>query len=175
MSHLEKTLAALEAEHPGVIQEKIEFRGETTIVVAPDVVKAVLAFLKNTPELDYNYLADLAAVDYSPAEPRFAVSYIPYSLRYNTRFRVKTFAADSYEPELDTVSDLYLSANWQEREAYDMMGISFTGHPDQRRILMPADWEGHPHRKDYPLGYEEVQFSFNRRDVDKRKNYAKRS
>lgn len=173
MSHLSKTLDAINALFPDAIQETIEFRGETTIVVDPGAVKGILWFLKENTDLDYNFLADLAAVDYSPAEPRFAVSYIPYSMRHNTRFRVKTFAPDSYEPVLDSVADIYLSADWQEREAYDMMGIDFKGHPDMRRILMPMDWEGHPHRKDYPLGYEEIQFSFNREDVDKRKNYAK--
>ncbi len=173
MSHIEKTIATMQSVFPGAIQEVIEFRGETTVVIASDLLVDVCRRLRDDAELDYNVLADLAAVDYWPAEPRFAISYLPYAMQRNARFRLKVFLPGK-TPNVDTVSTIWPSANWQEREAYDMMGIKFNGHPDMRRILMPADWEGHPHRKDYPLGYEEVQFSFNIEEIDKRKKYAKR-
>ena len=77
------------------------------------------------------------------------------------------------QPEVPTLEGIYPNANWHEREVHDMFGIKFEGHSDMRRILMPHDWEGHPLRKDYPLGYEEVQFSFNVDEIDRRKPYAK--
>jgi NADH-quinone oxidoreductase subunit C len=76
-------------------------------------------------------------------------------------------------PSLSTIEGVYPNANWHEREIWDMFGIRFEGHSDLRRILMPEDWEGHPLRKDYPLGYEEVQFTFNYDEIDARKPYAK--
>jgi len=88
------------------------------------------------------------------------------------RVRLKVLVPEE-DPEVPTVTNVYINADWYEREAWDMMGIKFAGHPDLRRLLMPADWEGHPHRKDYPLGYEEVQFSFNWREIDAKKPYAK--
>ncbi len=89
-----------------------------------------------------------------------------------TSLRVKC-AVDGDAPTLPTVTGVYRNAGWPEREVYDMFGVTFAGHPDPRRILMPADWEGHPLRKDYPLGYEEVQFTFNFNEIDRKKPYAK--
>jgi NADH-quinone oxidoreductase subunit C len=80
---------------------------------------------------------------------------------------------DGNAPHIETIEKIYPMANWKEREIWDLMGITFDGHSDPRRIVLPADWVGHPLRKDYPLGYEEVQFSFNKEDVDRRKPYAK--
>lgn len=103
---------------------------------------------------------------------RFAVSYHIYSLLYNRRLRIKVFVNED-EPVVPTVTNVWPAANWLEREINDMMGIRFEGHPDMRRLLMPDDWQGHPHRRDYPLGYETIQFSFNVEDILKHKPFAK--
>lgn len=172
MNHIEKTIAAIRAKFPAAIQEVIEFRGEVTAIIGKDSLVEVCQLLRDDPDLNYNFLADLAAVDYYPDEPRFAVSYMPYAMATNARLRLKVLIP-SDNPELPSVQSVWANANWHEREAYDMMGIRFIGHPDLRRILMPHDWVGHPHRRDYPLGYEEVQFSFNWREIDAKKPYAK--
>ncbi len=172
MNHVEITVAAIKAKFPEAVVEVIEFRGETTVVVKPESIVAVSRFIHDDPELNYTYLADLAGVDYYPDEPRFAISYIPYAMAANARFRLKVYLPGD-DPQLDSVTGVWRNADWFEREAFDMLGIKFNNHPDLRRLLMPADWVGHPHRKDYPLGYEEVQFSFNWREVDSKKPYAK--
>lgn len=171
-THLEKTIAALKAKFPEAIQEVTEFRGETTVVIKPEALLEVARFIKDDPELGYKTLADLAAIDYYPAEPRFALSYLPFAMTATTRFRLKVFL-EGDSPVVDSVVEVWRHADWYEREAFDMFGIKFNNHPDLRRILMPADWVGHPLRKDYPLGYEEVQFSFNWREIDGKKPYAK--
>jgi NADH-quinone oxidoreductase subunit C len=127
------------------------------------------------PGLIYNFLSDISPVDYYPDADRpgrFAVSYHIYSMLYNRRLRVKAYLQED-EPVISTVSDIWPAANWLEREAYDMMGITFEGHPYLKRILMPEDWDGHPHRRDYPLGYETIQFSFNAEEIQKHKPLAK--
>jgi NADH-quinone oxidoreductase subunit C len=128
--------------------------------------------LRETPDLTFNRLASLTAVDYWPDEPRFSVIYqcfsIPHGEYLGLRVPLQGAAA-----ELPTIESVYLNANWFEREVYDMFGIIFSGHSDLRRLLMPQDWEGYPQRKDYPLGYEEIQFSFNFDEIDRRKRYAK--
>jgi len=150
----------------------IEFRGELTFVIAADHIVDVCQFLKETEGLEYNFLSDITAVDYYPDEPRFAVCYHLYSMLYNRRLRLKVpLSGDN--PHVPSIVSVWKSADWEEREAYDMMGIVFDGHPALRRILMPDDWEGYPQRKDYPLGYEQVQFSFNYNDIDRIKPYAK--
>lgn len=172
MNHVEKTVAAIKSQFPEAVENVIEFRGETTVVVKPESIRAVSRFIHDNPELNYTYLADLAGVDDYPGEPRFAVSYIPYAMTANARVRLKVHLPGD-DPQMDSVTDVWRNADWYEREVFDMLGIKFKGHPDLRRILMPADWVGHPHRKDYPLGYEEVQFSFNWREIDAKKPYAK--
>lgn len=155
-----------------------EFRGETTIVVDPRSVVDVLLYLRNTPGLVYNFLSDISAVDYYPDPPtekrpeRFGVSYHIYSMLYNRRLRVKVFAMEE-DPVIPSVTPKWPAANWLEREIADMMGIRFEGHPDPRRLLMPDDWDGHPHRRDYPMGKETVQFSFNVEDILKHKPSAR--
>ena len=114
-------------------------------------------------------------VDYWPdmTRPgRFGVSYHLYSMLYNRRIRLKVYLPDE-DPEVETVTGVWPGANWLEREIADLMGIKFKGHPDQRRLMMPDDWNGHPHRRDYPLGYETVMFSFNAEEIMKHKPFAK--
>jgi NADH-quinone oxidoreductase subunit C len=170
MTHLDTTLAALKDKFPDDLESVVEFRGETTAVIRADANVAVLGFLKET--LGYNFLADLTAYDDWPAEPRFKVVYQLRNLLGPVSLRVKC-AVHGEAPTLASVTGVYPAANWQERELFDMFGLQITGHPDLRRILMPADWQGHPLRKDYPLGYEEVQFTFNFDEIDKKKPYAK--
>jgi len=163
-----------------------EFRGETTIVVQPERVPDVLDFLRVTSGLVYNSLSDISAVDYYPNDygdafdgedgnyrpERYGVSYHILSMLYNRRLRVKAFATDE-DPVIPTATGIWPSASWLEREIADMMGVKFEAHPDARRLLMPDDWDGHPHRRDYPLGKETVAFSFNIEEISKHKPFAK--
>jgi NADH-quinone oxidoreductase subunit C len=159
-----------------VLYSKV-FRKETTVVVSPAKVVDVIAHLRNTPGLVYNFLSDISAVDYYPHVPsderpeRFGVSYHIYSMLYNRRLRIKVFAAEE-NPVVPTIIGVFPAANWLEREIMDMMGVTFEGHPDKRRLLMPEDWSGHPHRRDYPMGKETVQFSFNVEEILKHKPSA---
>lgn len=154
------------------VQDVRQFRGETTIVIAADRIVEACQFFRDTEGLEYIFLSDITAVDYYPQEPRFAVCYHLYSMLYNRRLRLKVYLPGD-DPRLASVTPVYKAADWEEREAYDMMGIIFEGHPSLRRILMPNDWEGHPQRKDYPLGYEQVQFTFNYDDIARTKPFAK--
>ncbi len=165
-------VAQLQAALPGAIQEVQTFRGETTVVVEGGRIVDVCLHCRDTKGLEYNFLSDVTAIDYYPAEPRFALAYYLYSMTHNRSLRLKVYLPDD-NPVVSSITDVYPAANWQEREAYDLMGINFAGHPDLRRILMPDDWDGHPLRKDYPLGYETVQFTFNFDDVEQFKPYAK--
>jgi NADH-quinone oxidoreductase subunit C len=165
----------LKQAKPGVVLDVKLFRDETTIIVAPEKIADVARFMRDTPGLVYNFLSDISAVDYYPdydRPERFGVSYHLYSMLYNRRLRLKVFAPEE-APEVPTVTSVWPGANWPEREIFDMMGINFAGHPDMRRVLMPEDWDGHPHRRDYPLGYEQVQFSFNAEEIMKHKPLAK--
>lgn len=155
------------------------FRDETTIIVDPAQLPAIIRFLRDTVGLIYNYLSDISAVDYWDEEGsyedrlgRFGVSYHIYSMLYNRRLRVKVFLPEE-NPTVPTITSIFPAANWLEREIFDMMGITFSGHPNMKRILMPSDWDGHPHRRDYPLGYETIQFSFNIEEIMKHKPFAK--
>lgn len=125
-----------------------EFREETTVTVKKEDIVAISTFLKE--ELGYNFLCDLCGVDYLGEAPRFMVVYNLYNIATKDRLRVKVPVEES-DPRVDSVIGVWGTANWHERECWDLMGISFNNHPDLRRILMPSDWEGHPLRKDYPL------------------------
>jgi NADH-quinone oxidoreductase subunit C len=124
--------------------------GEETVVILKNRLTDLVRFLKEDPELDFNYLIDITAVDYWKRKPRFEVVYHFYSRKHGYRLRVKVPVGEP-DPEVDTIHQLWPVANWLEREVWDMFGIRFKDHPDLRRILMYPEFEGHPLRKDYPI------------------------
>jgi NADH-quinone oxidoreductase subunit C len=163
---------ALQTAFGDAIQEVHEFRGETTVVVDAAQIVDICRYCRDTKGLEYNFLSDVSGVDYYPQEPRFGLAYHLYSMIYNRSLRLKIYLPEG-EPTALSITSVYPAANWQEREYYDLLGIIFTDHPDLRRILLPDDWNGYPLRKDYPLGYETVQFSFNVEEIMKHKPFAK--
>ena len=125
----------------------LTYLGQNFVVTRPDAAIPVLEFLKL--EADFDYLVDVTAVDWPKRPERFDLVYIVYSFARNERIRIKTAIPEGYKPE--TAVGVHLTANWLEREVFDMFGIEFAGHPDMRRILLPEEWQGHPLRKDYPI------------------------
>lgn len=151
--------------------KEFEFRGDVSPILAPEYIVEAARALRD--EFDFELLTEETAVDYWPQlEPRFHVVYLFRSLKRNLIFGLRV-PLNGNAPSLPSLVEVYKNADWFERELWDMFGIRFEGHPDLRRVIMPYDWEGHPLRKDYPLGYEEVQFSFNFEEIDERKPYAK--
>jgi NADH-quinone oxidoreductase subunit C len=147
-----------------------EFRSEASLIVQPDQLFPICQALRD--EFDFDVLAEQTAVDYWPElKPRFQIVIRLRSLKHNQIIGLRV-PLDGNAPSVVSLEPLYANANWFERELWDMFGIRFEGHPDLRRIVMPYDWEGHPLRKDFPLGYEEVQFSFNFDEINARKPYA---
>jgi NADH-quinone oxidoreductase subunit C len=143
-----------------------EFREQVSVTVKRDNIKAMMKFMHDGPDLYFNYLEDLCGVDYlGKKDVRFEVVYHLYSLKHRHMIRIKAEVPED-DCSIDSVVDIWAGANWHERECYDMYGVTFKGHPDLRRILLPEDWQGHPQRKDYPLksdlgdmewkGYKEV-------------------
>lgn len=146
-------VTALKREHPEWIAGVVEALGEVTAIVPREAVTAVCYFLKTAMQFDF--LADLCGVDRGPEEePRFEVNYHLLSTTSFQRLRLKVRLADD-DAHVPTVTSIWKTANWHERETYDLLGVVFDGHPDLRRILLPDDWQGHALRKDFPLrGYE---------------------
>ncbi len=125
------------------------FRNETTILVRLGDIVRVCRHLKEDPDLRYDFLSDLTAVDRLGEHPRFEVVYHLYSLQFKRRIRLKVQVEEG--EAVPSVTPVWGTANWHEREVFDLFGIGFDGHPDPRRILMPEGWGGHPLRKDYPV------------------------
>ncbi len=147
-----------------------EFRDEVSLVVEPEQIAGICKALRD--EFEFNLLSEQTAVDYWPEQtPRFHVVYRLRSLKNNQIIGLRV-PLNGNAPVMPSIVGVYSNANWFERELWDMFGIRFDGHPDLRRIIMPHDWEGYPLRKDYPLGYEEVQFTFNFEEINVRKPYA---
>jgi NADH-quinone oxidoreductase subunit C len=166
----------VEAFGSDVVTGVLGFRGELTLELVADRITDVLRFCRDDADLRCELLADLSGVHWpgglkqtksqettgwptfeEEQAGRIEVDYILYSITHDHRFRLRVFVPDT-DPRLPSAVDLYASASFMEREVYDFFGVDFTGHPDLRRILMPDEWEGHPHRKDYPLGGVEVQY-----------------
>lgn len=156
--------------------EVLGFRGELTLICPAERIRELLTFCRDDPDVRCELLADLSGVHWpggefaeqahettgwptyvSAATGRMELDYILYSLAHNHRLRLRVLLPD-VDPAIDSATPVYGSANFMEREVYDFLGVHFDGHPDLVRILMPDEWEGHPHRKDYPLGGVEVQY-----------------
>jgi NADH-quinone oxidoreductase subunit C len=144
----DEVIAHLEARFLDAICEVRCALGETTILVRAERIRDVCAVLKS--ELGFNYLVDIAAVDRFTSEERFELVYNLLALAHGLRLRLKVRCEESH-PVVPSITAVYPNANWHEREAWDMMGIRFEGHPDLRRIYMPEDFRYHPLRKDFPL------------------------
>jgi NADH-quinone oxidoreductase subunit C len=141
-------LASLGKLLGGKIASKTEFRGETTFTIKADDLREVAKFCRD--ELSFDYLIDITSVDNFGEDPRFEIVYELYSLTLAVHLRLKLLVGEE-TGEVATISDIWPTADWHEREIYDMMGLKFTGHPDLRRILM---WDGYPYfplRKEFPL------------------------
>jgi NADH-quinone oxidoreductase subunit C len=147
-----------------VVVSTLFFRDRATLEVQPDNVHDVLAYLKLEADEPYEHLMSLHGADYLPEEPRLGVHYELLSTKRVERLNVKT-RVTLEAARLATVTDLFPTANFQEREVFDMFGIEFEGHPDHRRILMPEDYEGFPQRRDFPIGGEPVIFTFNENEM----------
>ena len=165
---LEKIVQDLQERYGSSVEE---FRDEAHVFVKPEQIVDALTFLRDKHE--FELLSAQTASDYWPQmTPRFHVIYQLTSLAKNLSVQLRV-AVNSDQLKVPSAAGVYDVANWREREILDMFGIEFPGHPDPRRIVTPEGMEGHPLRKDFPLGYEEPQFTFNYEDIDLKKIYAK--
>ncbi len=142
----------LREAYPRDILEAGAQHNEVTVQVARDAIERVCRFLRDDPDLAFDFLSSVAGVDrlhLPPSTPRFEVVYHLYSLQRRNRLRLKVRAHEG--EAVPTVTSVWAGANWFEREVYDLLGVPFAGHPDLRRIVLPDDWQGHPLRKDYPV------------------------
>jgi NADH-quinone oxidoreductase subunit C len=146
-------VARLLAWDAGAVEAAKLDRDELTIVVRRSAIREACAILRDDRELRFNFLADVTCVDWYPSEPRFEVVYALLSISRHDRLRLKVRLSGD-DPSLESVTSVWPSANFFEREVYDLFGVRFANHPNLRRIMMPEDWEGYPLRKDYPVeGY----------------------
>jgi len=152
----------------GAIEKIEDFRGERTLFIKPNRIEKVCQLLRDDEELQYNLLSDICADDLLPDFPRFAVSYHLFSIPFSHQFRLRVLVEDP-DKGPQTMASIWPIATWLEMEVWDLMGVRFKGNESLRRLFLPEDWQGHPLRKDYPLGYEEVQFSFNWEEIGGRK------
>jgi NADH-quinone oxidoreductase subunit C len=185
---LELIRGEIECDHPGAVRATSFDREQAALVVDPEQLLAVLAWLRDTPGQGYRFLASLHAADYLPAEPRFGIHYELLNRDRVERIRVKAMLSDPAAddgadgqsprtdalarpqdsaqplPSIDSCVELFPTAEFQEREVFDFFGIHFRGHPDLTRILLPEDYVGWPQRRDFPVGGEPVTFTYNERN-----------
>ena len=139
----------LRAWNAQAVAQVLEYRGETTIVVPREMLRAAAAQCKDNPALKFNLLSDATCVDRFPVEPRFELNYQLVSLGRRERIRLRT-SVSGQQPVIESLVPVWPGANWLEREIFDLFGIRFEGHPDLRRILLPDQFEGFPLRRDFP-------------------------
>ncbi|MFT4112038.1 NADH-quinone oxidoreductase subunit C [Silvibacterium sp.] len=145
-----RAIASLLAANPDAVTDATYDRNELTLTIAKDQIRAAC---KTVQTAGYNFLEDVTCVDWYPSEPRFQVTY--HILSHSLKERVRLIAfVDSVDPTIDSITQVWPSANFYEREVWDLFGVRFHEHPSLRRIMMPEEWKGHPLRKDYPVeGY----------------------
>jgi len=148
-------ISSLRLSHADAVAEVIQAFGEITIIVPREHIVELCRYLKTTANFEFNLLADICGADRGPEEdPRFEVNYHLFSTTRFHRLRLKVLVSEE-DSHVPTVTEVWRTANWHERETFDMFGVVFDGHPNLRRILLPDDWQGHALRKDFPLrGYE---------------------
>lgn len=139
------------------IEKVVVDRGELTLYVTPERIAEICQLMRDDPGLRFELCSSVSGVDYLGEERRLHVVYHLTSMTYRRRIRLEV-AVPAEHPHVPTATQVYPTADWQERETYDMFGVIFDGHPNLTRILMPDDWEGHPQRKDYPLGGVPVEY-----------------
>ncbi|MGI8727462.1 MAG: NADH-quinone oxidoreductase subunit C [Solirubrobacterales bacterium] len=166
---LELIAQEVNTRHDGAVMGTAFDHGQATLLVGPASVRQTLSYLKEAPGQEYNFLSSLHAADYLPKSPRFAVHYELLCMPRVERIRVKCLLdlpeEDGVLPRVDSVCEIYPTAEFQEREVYDFFGIAFRGHPDLRRILMPEDYVGWPQRRDFPVGGDPVIFTNTERET----------
>jgi NADH-quinone oxidoreductase subunit C len=140
-------VATLQGQYGSGIREAVSYLGQNYMIVEPSIVSDVLQILRDREQFDY--CVDITAVHYPEREKQFDLVWILYSFHRNERIRVKTMIADG--ESVPSAVSIWATANWLEREAFDMFGIRFDGHPDLKRILLPDGWKGYPLRKDYGI------------------------
>lgn len=161
----------LKESFPEEVLDIREFRGQVSVTVKKGRILEISRYLHDDPELYFDYLIDVCGVDYlGKKDKRFEIVYQLYSIKHRHFIRLKAEVPEG-DPAIDSVMPVWIGANWHEREAYDMYGIAFRGHPDLRRVLMPEDWEGHPLRKDYPVKGPEKEWPGFLEVLDKYKRF----
>lgn len=145
-----RAVASLSTALPGAILDAAFDRGELTLTIAKDQIRAAASAVK---QAGYRFLEDVTCVDWHPSEPRFHIVYHMLSMAFKERVRLVA-QVESMDPSIESITSVWPAANFYEREVWDLFGVRFNGHPNLRRIMMPEEWEGHPLRKDYPVeGY----------------------
>ena len=159
---LELLRGEIDVDLAGAVLDTSYAKERAVLIVDAARIRDVLTWLRDTPGQGYRFLSSLHVADYLPAEPRFGVHYEMLNRERVERLRVKAMLP-AEGPEIDSVTDLFPTANFQEREAFDFFGVIFRGHPELTRILLPEDYVGWPQRRDFPVGGEPVTFTFSER------------